>query len=205
VNLMLDRAPNPAPRPQRSPSERRISPKDVAAEPGQLDAPADLLAEHDISDVIELPGANGVFASGRQLHRASERQGQRLTPLLRHEVDLCSDVRIPELVARPVRADQRIVVHEPRFTRGGGREERPRVAIDVRHRAERAKQLRATAETYRERGGIERRVGGSLFEVQLGAIHAEGPTTLLDDLCGRDEPQSGIAPEGGDGWAHLLI
>ena len=81
VNLRLDRAPKAAPTPQRNRprGSRRPGRHGVRSRHSRRTRPRDFLAEHEIRDVVELPGADVVFASRRQLHRASERHGQWLT------------------------------------------------------------------------------------------------------------------------------
>ena len=84
------------------------------------------------------------------------------------------------------------------------REERTRVAIDGGDRSNRAEDLRSIAGANRQRSRVVRDVSRPLFEIQLGAVGTKRPATRLEDFRSRDEPQSCITPEGGDGGTNLL-
>ncbi len=120
------------------------------------------------------------------------------------KVDLGPDVHVAEVIARPSFSNERILVDDAADWRVGGRKEWAGIAIDGRDGANRAKDLRTTARAHRQRSRVIDHVGRSLFEIELGAVGTERPTTRPEDFCGRNEPQSGVAPEGRDGGANLL-
>src|SRR6266853_932501 len=103
---------------------------------------------------------------------------------LRHQGNLGADHRVAEVVARPVRIDERIIVVDAPSSGVGGPEGRAfKVPVDARIEPHVAENLGAAANTDRKSPDEMRDAGEALMRIPLGTIGAYRNVVALEDFA----------------------